>query len=170
MSYSLKIPALGARVVAGAAFGLHLGQSAVAGINPLYFQGAAVHPRDRGAAVADVPLAPVQSDFARAYGWDQGANARAEDCPGCAPAGSPQYHARSQAGYRSEVDLALAPPAPRVRPAVQYAEEEQPEVFSTHSASVDRYAHYDIEEQSSVEAAATDEAPAEQAESVAYEE
>jgi hypothetical protein len=169
MGHPLKLPALGALGVAAAAFGLHLGESAIAGINPIHFQGAAVHPRDRGAAVPDVPLAPVQSDFAMAYGWDQGANARAQDCPGCGVAGSSDAYSRSQAGYRSDVDIALAAPAPAppVRTAARTFQEEQPQAFETQYASVDRYAHYDIEETAADDGAA--EAPADGAEA-AYDE
>jgi hypothetical protein len=166
MGHPLKLPALGALAVAAGAFGLHLGESAVAGINPIHFQGAAVHPRDRGAAVADVPLAPIQSDFALAYGWDQGANARAEDCSGCAPAGTPQYYARNEAAHRSEVGPASAPAAPPVR-AARVEAEAQPDAFTAQYASVDRYAHYDIEERVAADGA-DEEAPAEQADS--YEE
>ncbi len=143
MAHPLKLPALGALAVAAAAFGLHLGESAVADINPIHFQGAAVHPRDRGAALPDLPQAPIQSEYALAYGWDQGANARTADCPGCGPAVAPEYASRTQMGYQSDVDVALAPPSPAR--AVERQEEAQ-SPFTTEYASVDRYAYYPIEE------------------------
>lgn len=156
MAHPLKLPALGALAIAAAAFGLHLGESAVADINPVHFQGPAVHPRDRGAALSDLPQAPIQSEFALAYGWDQGANARTADCPGCGPAGGAEYASRTEMGYQSDVDVALAaPPAAR---AVQRQGEAQP-VFITEHASVDRYAHYEIE-QASADDGSSEAAPA----------
>lgn len=82
-----SLPVVGAAAVAAVAVGLHLGNSAVAEINPLYFRGPAVHPRDRGAAIDETAL---QAQLARRpprydqlYGWDEGQAARGALCRDC---------------------------------------------------------------------------------------
>jgi hypothetical protein len=63
--------------------GISLGNSAISQINPLYFQGPAVHPRDRGAAIDPNRPTVIPNSYEQLYGWSQGAQARATDCPGC---------------------------------------------------------------------------------------
>ena len=53
-------------------------------INPIHFQGPAVHPRDRGAAIDESqPAARPRATRIAVYGWDQGYAARAADCDDC---------------------------------------------------------------------------------------
>jgi len=90
MAIPLSLPVLGVAAVMAVIAGLHLGNSAVSEINPIYFQGPAVHPRDRGAAIDEAELRArlVQSrpSYDQLYGWDDGAAARGFDCPDCGAA------------------------------------------------------------------------------------
>lgn len=72
-------------------FGVSLGNSAISQINPHYFRGAAVHPRDRGAALDPNAPTVIPNRYEQLYGFAQGQQARAADCPGCtfAPAATP---------------------------------------------------------------------------------
>jgi hypothetical protein len=122
-------------VLLGVGFGAQLGESAVGEIDPLYFQGPAVHPRDRGAALDPATLpGPIVSPYLQAYNWAQGHAALA------AYAGGPQY-----------------PYAPDPLPAVQQVAEPQwelviapPEPWPAERAAahpeIARYASYQIEE------------------------
>ena len=65
-------------MLVAAVLGVQLGQSAIAEINPIHFQGAAsAAARDRSRCRRPPPDA-----FAAAYGWDEGQAARAADCGG----------------------------------------------------------------------------------------
>jgi hypothetical protein len=145
MDIRLKAPLLGAVIVGAAAIGAHMGESAIAQINPLYYQGAAVHPRDRGAAVDDV-MRPSQAErFADHYGWAEGQTARLADCIDCAA-----LTARDRFAAEQPVHYAVIETAYRPDPQPVYAEERlepQPEpVFVIETPEVERYAHYPIEE------------------------
>ncbi len=79
--YRLVVPA--AAVIGAVMLGLSLGNSAISQINPVYFQGAAVHPRDRGAAVDPNAIPPAAPAYGEMYGFDEGRAARLEACEGC---------------------------------------------------------------------------------------
>lgn len=115
--------ALGVGGVFAVMFGVSLGNSAISQINPLYFQGAAVHPRDRGAAVDPNAPTVIPNRYEQLYGFAEGAQARAVDCVGCTferpamPArldvhtaaaapyfGSREERARDEARERREID------------------------------------------------------------------
>jgi hypothetical protein len=83
MTSPFALPVLGVSILAAAAAGIHLGESAVASINPIYFQGPALHPRERGAAIDERSLALARAEAPMIYGWDQGHAARAADCGDC---------------------------------------------------------------------------------------
>jgi hypothetical protein len=57
-------------------FGVQMGESAIGGINPIHFQGAA--PPVRAIDPAASPP-PATSTYAQAYGWEQGNAARQAD-------------------------------------------------------------------------------------------
>lgn len=60
--------------------GVQMGESVIGSINPIHFQGPALSPRDRGAAIDPNAIQPpAQSAFAQAYGWAQGDAARRLD-------------------------------------------------------------------------------------------
>lgn len=142
MDVKLKAPMLGAVLIGSAAIGAHMGESAIADINPLYFQGAAVHPRERGAAV-DAAMMPAQdARFADHYGWAQGQAARLADCGDCAAwsardrfAAAPVHHAAAET--RSEP-----------LPARMDAEAGPgPDFVAEAAPDVERFAYYPIEEE-----------------------
>lgn len=151
----LTLPAFGALAFASAvALGVHLGDSAIDQINPIHFQGAAVHPRDRGAAVAE-RLAPRTPAFAEHYGWEEGSEARSSDCNGCESLAARDRFSRSGPAFAMvEPQWETAP-----QPAVDAAEAqggpvEQPEPFTVEWAEVDRYASFPVEAVPEQEAAA----------------
>ena len=78
------LPALGGALLGAVVLGIHLGESAVGLIDPIHFQGPAVHPRDRGAAIDETALsAPQRTPYHELYGWEEGRLARAADCGDC---------------------------------------------------------------------------------------
>lgn len=163
MERKLAGSALGALILAAGGFGIHLGQSAIDQINPLYFQGAAVHPRDRGAVFDESRLPPQAPRFAELYGWDEGRAARGADCGDCAAVTA------RDAFYESGVRYAVAETDWRTQPVVYAASAEpEPEAAPAEEAAVapepvdvERYASFPIEEkppepQQPVEVAATE--------------
>lgn len=59
--------------------GIQLGNSAISDINPIHYRGAVVHPRDRGAAVAEQQPRARPPAYAGLYGWDEGRAAMAAE-------------------------------------------------------------------------------------------
>jgi hypothetical protein len=170
MDKRLTLSAFASLVVAAGALGVHLGQAAIDDINPLYFQGAAVHPRDRGAEVSEIGLEPQAPAFAQLYGWEQGQAARNADCGDCAALGARDAHAGG------DVRFAVLQTAWRTEAQpVSYRQEAEPDgaagqqppqpvVYIVENADVSRYASYPIEAQpqGEGEAAADEEAAAEE--------
>jgi hypothetical protein len=143
MALKLTLPAFGAAAFVAILFGLHIGQSAIDQINPLFFQGAPVHPRDRGAEVSQTSLAPPAPRFAEYYGWEEGQAARAADCRDC-----DALAARD--AYQGAVEYAVLEPGWRtaIEPVVyeaRKAPEAEPEIAAEPS-EVERFASYPIEE------------------------
>jgi hypothetical protein len=117
-----SVTGFGIAGIAAVIFGVSLGNSAISQINPVYFQGAAVHPRDRGAAVDPNAPTVIPNRYEQLYGFAQGQQARAADCVGCTfgrPAmpveaavyaasapyfGSLEERARSDARERRDID------------------------------------------------------------------
>jgi hypothetical protein len=163
MDRRLTFPAFGALAIVAGASGVYLGQSAVDQINPLYFQGAAVHPRDRGAAVEETLLARGPR-FADHYGWEEGRAARTADCNGCEAVAARdaysggRHFAVIESGWQAQPAAYYV--AERQAPAV--AAEEQQEVAAAEPAAVERYAAFQIEEKPVEPAPAETEVAAEQ--------
>lgn len=138
---------LGVLILAGGTLGAHVGQSAIEQINPLYFQGAAVHPRDRGAAV-DETLGRAQAPrFSDHYRWEQGESARSADCIDCqALAARDAYYdgtahyAVIETGWRTEPQVAAYAVEPQPQPAPE--EEEPPQ----QPSDIERYSSFQIAE------------------------
>jgi hypothetical protein len=84
MASVYTLPAIGASLLLAVGGGIQLGESTVGLIDPIHFQGPAIHPRDRGAAIDETRLEPREPSFASLYGWDEGLTARVADCGGCA--------------------------------------------------------------------------------------
>ncbi|MDP8994608.1 MAG: hypothetical protein M3N07_06475 [Pseudomonadota bacterium] len=145
MSPHFTIPAFGAAVLAAVALGVHLGESAIDQINPIYFQGPAVHPRDRGAAIDPNALPPQRPAFAELYGWDEGEAARTADCAACPPIGARDFYAEAEAAF-AVLDSGWADEPAAAYVEVQPTPEEEPEREPTAWAEIDRYTSYPIEE------------------------
>ena len=148
MTRWLNLPALAGSLLAAIVLGIHLGESSVGLINPVYFQGPALHPRDRGAAIDPATLpTPRGPAYADLYGWDEGRTAVLADCGDCAALAARDRYAYSAAvpyfGGRSDRPAPVAEPAPAaqldtiVTPSAEYTARE---------AQVARYAHYPVDE------------------------
>lgn len=160
MNSFFTLPALGASVLLAVAGGIQLGESTIAMINPVHFQGPAVHPRDRGAAVDEHAVRPSEPSFASLYGWDEGQAARAADCMDCdmlaARDAYVEYEAPAVSIYRglaqeweepvltSEADEGVGGPI-----------EEVSEFDRELKERVVRYAYYEIEAEDEGEAGAS---------------
>lgn len=135
-------------VVAGAA-GLQLGETTIAQIDPLYFQGAATPARD----VSRTALESRRNEFAAASGWAQGYAARSIDCgANCVPSYSEQV-------LGVPADAPLIPYSdPTIEPRWEQAappfDDVPPTESSTGSRHVQRYLHYPVNaDQSDIRAA-----------------
>jgi hypothetical protein len=135
------LPALGGALLAAVVLGIHLGESAVGLIDPIHFQGPAVHPRDRGAAIDPNRIAPRRPSYADLYGWEEGHAALAAGCDGCdAPSGRAAY------AYSAEVPYFGAGVAAQPEP-VRYVPDPKPEpreAWAAREEPVARYAHYPV--------------------------
>jgi hypothetical protein len=139
MPHPMTLPALGLVAMAGAAFGVYLGEDSVAQINPVHFQGPAIHPRDRGAVVSEwEPQAP-RTAFAGLYGWEDGRSARTVDCDGCDLGARDRYW---------DGGASPAPPRQQAEVRIVYAYAEPMPVIEQSAAErgfdVARYAHYPV--------------------------
>ena len=148
MTRWLNLPALAASLLTAIVLGIHLGESSVGLINPVYFQGPALHPRDRGAAIdpatLPTPRAPAYADL---YGWDEGRTAVLADCGNCQALAARDRYAYSAVvpyfGGRSERPAAVAAPA---APAPQETVVTPSSEYIAREAQVARYAHYPVGE------------------------
>lgn len=147
MDMKLAFPAFGALLISAAALGVHMGQSAVGGINPLYFQGAPVHPRDRGVVVDETALVEQGPRFAQLYGFEQGRAERDADCINCdalaardAFAARPVHFARIEATAEARPQTYAPEPQDALTPI-----EAAPDPYAERRAEVARYSSYAIE-------------------------
>ena len=108
MTSPYALPVLGVSILAAAAAGIHLGESAVASINPIYFQGPALHPRERGAAIDERSLALARAQAPQVYGWDQGYAARDVDREALAARDAQAYSAGDGANGRGQLMQVIA--------------------------------------------------------------
>lgn len=157
MDPRLKIPAFAALILGGMAGGVALGESAIDQINPIYFQGAAVHPRDRGAALDPNALPAQGPSFADHYGWEEGQAARAADCFGCPAIAARDAYAEAPAIQYAVAETAWSEAPAPYAPEAEPAPPEQAEAAS----EIELYAGFQIEEKPA-EAEAVDLAAAEQ--------
>jgi hypothetical protein len=136
MRNSVMLPVMGVLVVIAGAVGLQLGESAVAQIDPVHFQGASPKLRD----VRSDPLPAPAPAYASGYSWDEGYDAMARDCGDC-----PAREARHV--------YAAVPPIgdPAIEGAYDEAPEfdvaavdEQAERYAVDWSRVSRYVHYPI--------------------------
>jgi hypothetical protein len=126
------------------AFGIHLGESSIGLINPIYFQAPPLHPRERGAAIDESTLSQRTPDpYAGLYGWQQGQAALAADCGDCA------VRYRDHSAYSARVpyfgssgDLRRVVVHVRQELGDDFA--EAPQDMSLRDRNIERYAHYPV--------------------------
>jgi hypothetical protein len=132
------LPVMTVLTIVAGAVGLQLGESAISQIDPIYFQGGNLPPRD----VTKDPRPASASAFSQASGWAEGYMARAADCgPGCTPLTPATAPARAAPLYTYS-DATIAP-------RWQYAEDvasgdELRIERSLESSQVQRYLHYPV--------------------------
>ena len=139
------LPVMGVLTVVAGAVGLQLGESAIAQIDPIHFQGPAPTPRD----VSRDPLPPLGPDYASAYGWQQSEMALAAECADC-----PARNARTAVASTWEPVYEAAPPPPRyVEASVpRYVPDDvRLEREVDEWRDVTRYTSYPVEEEPQVE-------------------
>ena len=148
MSPNFSLQAFGALVLAAAAFGVHLGETTIDQINPIHFQGPAVHPRDRGAVAMDV-AEPEQPQFSQLYGWEEGGEARSLDCGGCEATGTRDHYAGGELVYAvMETGWADAPRQAAVHhPSFEREAmpEDEPVEEAIEPSNLDLYTSFGIE-------------------------
>lgn len=146
----VSLPALGVLLAAGVAGGIHLGESAVAEIDPVHFRGPAIHPRDRGAAIDPNEIEPDEPRFASLYGRDDAAEA--------VPAGYAVDDAADDAAppVRDPLERDLAEAAEAVAVAVERSEDWAEQALAEAERAlaraerapdwqeVERYAYYPV--------------------------
>lgn len=131
------LPTLGAALLVGGLIGVQLGESAIAGINPIHFAGEPEPPR----AVQPPAPIPAQATYLDAYNWGDGQSARAADCGDCVTSHETYAYAQGE-------------PAPRLvgqdwRDPTGTAEPEPwppGQVAIRRGGEVMRYADYPIEQ------------------------
>jgi len=148
------LPTLGVALLVGGLVGVQLGESAIAGINPIHFQGEAEPPAGVQVNAAPANAPPTYLD---AYGWEEGQSARASDCGDCARPGETYALVRTEqplrmAGpnWRDETGAAELDPGPPGEVRARRGDRE-----------VARYADFPIE--AKPESAPRAEAPADKA-------
>ena len=137
-------PILSGSLLAAIALGVHLGQSSISQINPIYFEAPPVHPRDRGVAIDEASLHRAQDPYPQYYGWEQGQAALASECSHCAvrpPRVAYAYSAEvPYFGSRADLHRAVADARDELGDEFAAAADDLP----VPVAPIDRYAHYPV--------------------------
>ena len=137
-------PILAGSLLASIALGIHLGESSISQINPIYFEAPPVHPRDRGAAIDEASLHRAQDPYPQYYGWDEGQAALAAECGHCAvrpPRQAVAYSAEvPYFGSRSDLRRAVA----EARDDLGDEFASVPDDLSARVEPIERYAHYPV--------------------------
>ena len=144
MMSPFSLPVMGVSLLAAVAFGVHLGESSVGLINPIYFQAPPLHPRDRGAAIDESRLEQNGPVYAQLYGWEQGYAARAADCGNCPALQARNAYSARVPYFGTGRELRVAVTQARSDLGESFA--EAPELVVPRPAEVERYAHYRISE------------------------
>ena len=146
MPNPFSLPILGASLLGAVVVGLHLGESSIGLINPIYFQAPPLHPRERGAAIDEASLQSRGPAYSQLYGWEQGYAARAADCGNCEA-----LEARDAYAYSARVPYfggreGLSRHVRQARADLGDQFAEVPEEAASRFAAAERYAHYAISE------------------------
>jgi len=137
-------------IFVAALIGVQLGHGAIAGIDPVFFQGAAPPPR----AVDGTIRQPSQPEYLEAYDWRQGREARLAEC-GAACDGPSAY----ESDAFPEVEPALQLAGRNWRDTTAPAQLEPwpaGQVVVHRGGDVMRYADYPIENEEKPAVAATE--------------
>jgi len=125
-------------VISGAV-GLALGESAIAQIDPLYFQGSVTPARD----ISQDPRPQRRPGFADASGWQEGFDARDRDCGDC-PAGTMVVEMDRSDAYAAPL---VAYSDPTIRPRWEETADAGDDLRidrAIRSSDLERYLHYPI--------------------------
>ena len=161
MTNPFALPIIAGSLLVAVAAGIHLGESAVAMIDPVHFRDPAVHPRDRGAALDEAELLARRAAPTPLYGWEEGhaarARARAAGCRGC-----DAFAARDAEVYSAVVPYFGGDDAPAKPPPAVEGEPDAPvrvhrfsgsfveadraavEVDRRANRRIERYAHFPL--------------------------
>ncbi len=131
------LPVMGVLTIVAGAIGLQLGESAIAQIDPIHFQGPAPVPRD----VSRDPLPPVGPSYASAYGWAQSEAALAAECGDC---GTPAALTAVAATWEPVYEAAPEPRAAPVSIPSYEPREERLEREVAEWREVTRYTSYPV--------------------------
>jgi hypothetical protein len=147
---STALIASGAGLLVAAIVGIQLGESAVAEIDPVHFQGPAERPVGIDPAAA---RAVVEDPYAGAYGWGESAPPGAAGCGGDCEAR--QARAAAAAAFAGPIQTrdAAAPYWRDVTPTTELRP-WQPGQLPYRGLSVERYMHYPVNEEQAADAAA----------------
>jgi hypothetical protein len=150
MTNPFTFPLLGASILVAVTGGIQLGESTIGLIDPVHFQGPAIHPRERGAAIDESQIRPVEPGFASFYGWDEAEKARLQDCGGCEAIAARDLYFD---GTEPSVTIHRAPVEEWVEPGSEQAFDSMGGPDETGIRHLDaeleervvRYAYYEIE-------------------------
>ena len=166
------LPPLGLAALAAVALGIQLGESTVDSIKPTFFQGPALHPRDRGAALDPRELearrlARQATTYSERYSWNDGELALRLACANCGPVVSRAYLYDPTVPYFGSREE-IAAEDRRMRQEIDARYDARLEAESARRARfalVERYAHPE-EEDEIVEAMGGPEEPVEETEAL----
>lgn len=155
MANLITLPALGAALLVAAGTGVYLGESSIGLIKPVYFEGPALHPRDRGAAIDPNRIAARQASFSDLYGWVEGDAAMVRDCGDCEALRARDAHAYSAVvpyfGGEERVRLAVAQAPEEPEYVVEEIQVQTPEV-SPARERIERYAYAPVTDEEAADA------------------
>jgi hypothetical protein len=146
---SSALIAAGAGLLVAAIIGIQLGESAVAEIDPVHFQGPAERPAGIDPAAARTV---VDDPYAEAYGWGESFPPGTAACGGDCEARQARAAAAAFAGPAEARDSA-APYWRDVTPTTELRP-WPPGHVANRSLSVERYMHYPVNEEQAAQAAA----------------
>lgn len=146
----LATPVIGASLLAAVALGIHLGESSIGLIHPVHFQGPALHPRDRGAAIDPNRVQPRQVSYLALYGWEQGQAAHAADCGDCEALRARDAYARDYSAevphFGSDDEIRRLEARARAATELRFAEAEAAaQLAAARRSEVLRYASYPVD-------------------------
>ena len=130
-----------AAVLVAGAVGVQLGESAIAEINPIHFQGAASPPR----GIDPVSVAPAEDSFAAAYDWEAGHAALRAACGGDCNARLSRHATAYAYDAPAVVQPAAAPYWRDITPAAEPAPWPAGETGAPRP-EVERYMDYPVEQ------------------------